>query len=1257
MNKERVKTLVGVARFGRGWWLGVCLLVFAGLEARAAAVETTLDLAVGGSQAVGDVQYNTVGAVTTVTATASANDDQLSVVGADSVVNTVNVNSTEPDSNLDTLLLNGATSGSGTLTVTLDDGAGNGFLLVNSITIDASCDFTGGDGLVLNIGANNAGAAISGGIGIVNGLVGDSKVTINLNHSAATIGGGVDLSGSDDRVFFNALTANISDNGVVIGGNYVGSSGADNLSFAASAEITGLVNLGAGDNTLTISNNETLTLTGGLTSTKLLGTNTNGSAELSIGSGAKFDVDDFEVDLNSVDCTYNFTGDGGVEIDDIDLTNTQAMKYLTLDIKTTGTNTIGWTDDLNAPDVLKLTIAEDTTVNAGDTTSSVAALTVNGGTTTFNNATAGTQTLTAVSLGETLKLEDTGVTGGKFIINSLDTLNTGAQRLEVNADTTIYTLTIDAAAAGNQTVTIGGSGKTVISWLSVNDASDKLIATGSGDFTLTTTADLTNEVTFNSTGTNAINLTSQTHTGTFTLNEDTTINSGTGSNTLNSVRLASGKTLTTGGDQDLNITLDTLSGGNLELGGTGSIEVTTEQNLNVVSVKAGASSVDLIDGSAAGITINRYDVIEDNTAACLSGSKATEITEVNIGGAGVANMASFAIQNVMETSHIGTINLLDTDDASEAMLNICTDTTLIDTLNVGEGKFGALLHQGMATFGTITATNVDGTLMCNNWTMGATEAINVGKTGTLDFDTQVATLTTVSGAKVNLDLGDSSDTTVFAKVKGQIVTSDADNAGDTVSEVYGVNGVSGETYANVFTAAIQAADGSTFGDDKVLSTEDAYRTYTLSNNGLSIVVSGTPSGGGSSVIHAEVTGHGGSAAAGKAADYMLDHQGEFDTAGSNYVAELTTLSGDKIARAVEQTIGDGATEHTTMTSLTTITAAAGTVENQMINFRSGNIAQGMASSFGSGGATAAMSDMPDAETLEAAYESGFTAGADTTEYKKMTVWANSFGGFGQQGTIGSDIGYDFWNVGTMVGMDYAVARELRLGALVGYSFNMTNVNWGGGDSRDNALRLGAYSSFNWDNFFFDFSPTMGIHMIDSNRNIWNGTTARGYRTGMDFNANGMIGYNFDLPFAINLTPTYGLNYTLFYDPEYTETGAGPANVTYQSFTSNSLVQDVGLKAGKLVRVSEKLAFLPEVWGGWEYEYLDTGGNRDTVTAAALGAQSYSTEMNAMARNRAYWGLGITALIKDNVSVYGRYDQRVWHKGFNVNFLVGVKVDF
>ncbi len=655
-----------------------------------------------------------------------------------------------------------------------------------------------------------------------------------------------------------------------------------------------------------------------------------------------------------------------------------------------------------------------------------------------------------------------------------------------------------------------------------------------------------------------------------------------------------------------------------------------------------------------GATVGTIDINTINVTGDTS-SNATYIGTIQLDNDNAGGTNAFDIE---------TINFYGANAVGDAIVTLDdtlgTSTADVNNMVVGAGKYGTITE----TSGTLTLNNatVNGTLDVNTaatgWVLNGTDAVSVGSAGFLDVsgvatavDLDASTATT----KITVDLGTGTDgaraTGTYAKVTGAVTVSEA-TAG-TIDNLYVSNGVAGVTYDDVFTNALTTTGGAA-ANTETLQTEDAYRSYALAagTSGSAIVVSANTSG-----INSAVTGNGGTAVASTAAKYLVENQASFDSEGFTYVQNMAQLSAPQFARAAEETIGEEATTQTAQNALMGVTASTTAVSNQMTSFRSGNIASGMASSFNSGGATAALSDMADAETLAEAYEAGFTSGSDCAVYKKVQVWANGFGGFGEQGTDGTMIGYDFWNIGTMVGLDYAFAKELRVGALFGYSYNKTDVNWNSGDSTDNLLRFGAYASYNWDNFFVDLSPTMGIHILESNRNIWNGATAKGDRTGVDFNISGTVGYTFNLPADIQLTPSYSLGYTMFYDPEFTETGAGAANVKYNSFTSNSLLQDLGVRLGKLIRTSDDLAFLPEVWGGWEVEYLNTGGNRNTTTASSIGSQTYGTTMNGMATNRGYWGAGMTALIKDNVSVFGRYDQKIWDKGYNVGFTAGVKVSF
>ena len=517
---------------------------------------------------------------------------------------------------------------------------------------------------------------------------------------------------------------------------------------------------------------------------------------------------------------------------------------------------------------------------------------------------------------------------------------------------------------------------------------------------------------------------------------------------------------------------------------------------------------------------------------------------------------------------------------------------------------------------------------------------------------------TFNGAddKLELDFGDENDTSKYARVEG--VISGVTITGDKVMEVYGKNGVNGEIYLNVFTDQMIADNGDIVEDGTVLNTGDGVMfVYTLDNIGKDIKVSA----GSSSNIEQEVQDNGGSKSAADAVNYIANNSGNFDSSGQKFAAKMGDLSGGALARAAEETIGEGTTLYVDQATMVSIQASSGAVGTQMTAFRSGNVSLGMSSSFSSaGGATAALNEMVDAEILADAYDSvsgeGYTA-ASEEEYKKVLVWANGFGGFGEQATVDEQIGYDYWSAGGIIGFDYAFAKELRIGGLLGYSFNKATRYWNMGYSNDNAIRFGAYGSYAWNKFFFDFSPTMGVHMIHSYRNVFTGAVAEGERTCFDFNVNGKIGYEFELPLEFRFIPSFSLSYTMFHDPEYTETGAEAANISYDSFTSNSLIQDLGGKLGRLFVVNDRFSLLPEVWGGWEVEYLNTGGYRNTTTSPSIGLQSYTTMMNGMATHRYYWGTGLTALVNNNVSVFARYDHKIWENGFSVGLAAGVKIAF
>ncbi len=1002
-------------------------------------------------------------------------------------------------------------------------------------------------------------------------------------------------------------------------------------------------------------------------------------AELLIKNAVNFDFGTVVVDGSSA--TINLVASS--------LTGVITLSGDNEDTLTLLNNTAGMTISAGNSGALKIYKLE--TANSITLDSSLNAITIGAGGTVFSS---GSQTLTttgsnAIALG-TVTGSGSIVLGGSgtrsLAGTSITTLQViGSGTVTASGALTVGTLDIDQTfelatgeydfsagttdIASGKTLTVGGNATIDLGTLIAGTST--LVTTGNVAFTSNASG-----LTLQTAGASTISASGgDIIVGTLDIDAATTLDSTGAAITAGSTDIATDITLTVTGGGTVNLGTVTSSGsGNGNLTTSGTDLTTGSMTAGVVTVDGNlTASGDVIVGSlnvsgdvevtGAGVIANSDITVGGTLSTVTSGN----VNAVNV-TAGAINLASNLLvsgnitTNGSSTATLVAYGLVVSGDCvldTAGTVTIGADGTTVEagktlTLSTGTASdnFGSVTLESGSTL-DITSSSAKS---FSGFDVSAGNAtIKVGsqstaKLGSLDFSGTAA-----SGVLV-LDFGSSEAADSGAKVTGTIIDSATKVTGTAAQlvNVYGINGVSGTTYTHVFSTAISST-GDSFEDGDTLNTEDAYRLYTLTNNATGVIVTTN-----TAAVDSAVEGGGGSARAAAGFTYLLNNQIDFNTEGQEFVDRFNNLSGSALGRAANELVGEGATTAAMQAALSGVSQAVAAVSSQMSAFRSGGMASALASNFSSGGATAALGDMADADTLAESYEAVTEEdGAETEEiYNKVRVWSNVYGGWGDQGSEGYMSGYDFYNVGVMCGLDYAFGSELRVGALFGYTYNKTKVYYNQGNSTDNVLRIGVYAAYNWDDFFIDLSPTAGIHLLESERNlIVNGLTAKGERTGVDFNLTGTIGYDFELPYEFTVTPSYSLGYTRFYDPEYSETGAGAGNLKVDSFTSNSLLQDIGIKAGRLFSVSDSLAFLPEVWGGWEVEYLNTGGMRNSTTAAVIGGQTYATTMNGMATHRGYWGAGLTALVNDNISVFGRYDHKIWHKGYNAGFSAGIKIDF
>ena len=399
----------------------------------------------------------------------------------------------------------------------------------------------------------------------------------------------------------------------------------------------------------------------------------------------------------------------------------------------------------------------------------------------------------------------------------------------------------------------------------------------------------------------------------------------------------------------------------------------------------------------------------------------------------------------------------------------------------------------------------------------------------------------------------------------------------------------------------------------------------------------------------------------KTLDVLNEDTSKYNSDIQSMMAELGSLSSyTSLEQAEIELSGTDLQSSLVSVSMTGVNETVNAVRNQMTVYRMGNLSLAMSSTFGGSGATFATADMPNPEELSTAYNSFDDIDTSKIIGDPLGGFVKVFGGYGEQGSDNENgyTGYSSITTGIVVGLDYALSRELRLGGLLAYSYSHSNIYNDLGEGRDNTIRFGAFGSYLWDNFFFDLSPTVGVHMLKSSRNINTilGKTAIGKRTAVDFNIQGTLGYNFKLPLNIIITPSYGLSYTYFNDPGYIETNAGGANLKVNSFSSQSLLQDIEVRIGKYFNVNDDLQLLPELWGGWRMEYLNTGGELRAAFTGAL-TESFNNKIRNTNKQRAFAGAGLTALVGDNISIFGRYDHEVSESSFNATLTAGIKIFF
>ncbi|MGA1980785.1 MAG: autotransporter domain-containing protein, partial [Sedimentisphaerales bacterium] len=274
---------------------------------------------------------------------------------------------------------------------------------------------------------------------------------------------------------------------------------------------------------------------------------------------------------------------------------------------------------------------------------------------------------------------------------------------------------------------------------------------------------------------------------------------------------------------------------------------------------------------------------------------------------------------------------------------------------------------------------------------------------------------------------------------------------------------------------------------------------------------------------------------------------------------------------------------------------------------------------------------------------------------KIKGFIRPFGMFYEQDTTPKLTGFRAQAVGTQFGFDKSHGPNLIMGIGGGYSHSFINFKESRGEGDTDSFRAGPYASYFKNNFFVDTSVSFGYHENENKRSLKFGTINRTARS--DYHAydlSAYIGGGYD--FHINkwtVTPSASAQYIHYRSENFKETGAGAAGLDVDAATAQSLRSKLGVTVSTVTELYGT-KIVPELFAGWAHEFTNY---EDIKARFVQGTAKFTTDVDYDRDDSVYFGAGISALLKKNVSAFVRYEGE-YSSGSKINALnVGITILF
>ncbi|HET8790608.1 MAG TPA: autotransporter outer membrane beta-barrel domain-containing protein, partial [Modicisalibacter sp.] len=263
------------------------------------------------------------------------------------------------------------------------------------------------------------------------------------------------------------------------------------------------------------------------------------------------------------------------------------------------------------------------------------------------------------------------------------------------------------------------------------------------------------------------------------------------------------------------------------------------------------------------------------------------------------------------------------------------------------------------------------------------------------------------------------------------------------------------------------------------------------------------------------------------------------------------------------------------------------------------------------------------------------------------LWLRSFGGVGDIDATANASGADYTSAGVAVGVDAQLNNGVIVGVAAGYAH--TDADTFGGSLDIDSYQVAGYAGWAHNDSYLNGSLGVGVHRSDASRRVvvggFTGDAEADYDT-LGMTAALEAGHHLYMNNAIRLTPFVGVAYTHLDRSDFTESGAGSANLTVGQESQELLRSKVGLRFEKTFATPGGVRITPMIETAYVREHLDS---QNVISAGFANASDATFRIAGpdLDRNRIQLGASLGVWFSERSSLGIGYqaefaDSDDWH---------------